>query len=328
MSASGEPANEVAPSSRRIQVGVSACLLGKRVRYDGGHKWNRIVADCLARWFELVPVCPEVAIGLGTPRKPIRLAGAPESPRAIGIQNESLDVTERLTEYARRMAGELGDISGYLFKGKSPSCGMERVRVYGRGGAPRRIGRGLYAAEIMRSHPLLPVADEDRLHDPVRRENFIERLYAYRHWQDLLEKGVSAEALVEFHIRHKLIVMAHGACHARALEHLVAQAATRPIESLAADYAASFMNALSFRATRSRHTAVLFHTVGYLNGHLDSQAKAELVDLIHAYRQGLVPRSVPVTLLRRHFQRHPEPFIDKQLYLTWQPLWISFGSHR
>lgn len=308
-------------------MGVSACLLGQPVRYDGGHKRHRFVADCLDRYFALVAVCPENAIGLGTPRKPIRLVGAPESPRAIGIDSESLDVTGQLMEYGRRMAVRLGSISGYVFKSKSPSCGMERIKVYGRGGSPRRIGRGLYAAEIMRANPLLPVEDEDRLNDPARRENFIERLHAYRRWQDLIADGITPEALVEFHARHKLILMAHGAHRARALECLLAHAGSRPIWPLAAEYGASFMNALRFRASRSRHTEVLFHTMSYLKRHLDRQAKAELAELIHEYRQGVVPLSVPITLMRRHFQRHPEPLIGKQHYLTWQPPWLSFGNH-
>lgn len=306
---------------------MSACLLGEPVRFDARHKRDRFVTDCLARYFKLIPVCPEVAIGLGIPREPIHLVGSAQGPQAIGTRNATLDVTEPLAEYGRRMARELGDISGYLFKSNSPSCGVERVKVYRRSGSPNRNGRGIYAAEIMRANPLLPVEEEGRLSDPVLRENFIERLCAYRHWQDLVDAGVTPEALVDFHTRHKLVLMAHGVQRARALGRLVAQVGSRSIESLAAGYGASFMNALSYRATRSRHVNVLFHAMGYLKRHLDSQDKAELVDLIHAYRQGLAPLIVPVTLLRQHFRRHPEPYIDKQFYLTWQPAGLGLWNH-
>lgn len=245
----------------------------------------------------------------------------------VGTRSTSLDVTEPLAEYGRRMARELGDISGYLFKSKSPSCGMERVKIHGRSGPPRRIGRGIYAAEIMRANPLLPVEDEGRLNDRMRREGFIERLYAYRRWQDLMDDaGVTPEALSEFHARHKLILMAHGLRQAENLGRLVVQAESRPIESLAAEYGASFMNALRYRATRRRHADALFHAMGYLMRCLDSRDKAELVTLIHAYRQGLAPRITPIMLLRYHFRRHPEPNMNNQLYLTWQPAGLSFWN--
>ncbi|WP_050756140.1 YbgA family protein [Nitrococcus mobilis] len=312
---------------RRIRVGVSACLLGEPVRFNAGHKRDRFVSDRLARYFELVPVCPEVAIGLGIPREPIRLVGEPQRPKAVGTRHESADVTSPLAEYARRMARELGDISGYIFKSKSPSCGMERVKVYGRDGSLRGSGRGIYAAEIMRANSLLPVEEEGRLNDPALRENFIERLYAYRRWQELLEEGVTPEALVAFHTRHKLILMAHGTHRAKGLGRLIAQVGSQPIEPLTVEYGAGFMNALACRATRSQHTDVLFHVMGYLKRQLDSEDKAELVALIHDYRQGVVPLIVPVTLLRHHFRRHPEPYIDKQLYLSWQPAGLSLWNH-
>lgn len=310
----------------RIRIGVSACLLGEHVRFDSGHKRDQFVAECLAQYFELVPVCPEVAIGLGIPREPIHLVGSVQSPRAVGTRDESLDVTERLAAYGRRMACELGAISGYLFKSQSPSCGTERVRVYRRVGAPLRNGRGIYAAEIMRRLPQLPVEEEGRLHDPALREHFIERLYAYRRWQDLLEAGVTADGLVAFHTRHKLILMAHGFQRARELGRLVSKAGRCHIGPLAAEYGRRFMHALNFRPTRLRHTDVLFHLLGYLKQRLDSGDREELVALINDYRQGRVPLIVPITLLRHHFRHHPDPYIDQQLYLCQQPPGLSFWN--
>ena len=311
-----------------IRIGVSACLLGDQVRYDGGHKRSPFVSEGLRDYFELLPVCPEVAIGLGVPREPIRLVGSPERPRAVGTRDAELDVTDALDAYGRRMASELPDISGYVLKSQSPSCGMERVRVYGNGGgAPTRAGRGIYAAAFMEAAPLLPVEEEGRLNDPVLRENFIERVYAFRRWQELLAGGLSPERLVDFHTRHKLILMAHGPERMRELGRLVAEAGQRPIEALAQEYGGRFMKALGYRATRRRHTDVLFHLMGFLKRHLESDDKAELVDLIHSYRRGLVPLIVPVTLLRHHFRRHPDPYVDRQLYLSWQPAGLSLWNH-
>ncbi len=310
-----------------IRLGVSACLLGQAVRFDAGHKHDRFVADILSEYFELLPVCPEVAIGLGTPRPPIRLVGDPDHPHAVGTRDAGVDVTDALAEYGRTMARRLEGISGYILKSKSPSCGMERVKVYGESGMPAGKGTGIYAAEIMRHNPLLPVEEEGRLNDPVLRENFIERVYAYRRWQELMAEGVTAESLVEFHTRHKLILMAHGKEQLRELGRMVARAGSEPIEQLAEAYGVRFMAALRHRATRRRHTDVLFHALGYLKRHLDAGDKAEMVELIHEYRQARVPLIVPVTLLRHHFRRHPEPYMDRQLYLTWQPAGLSLWNH-
>jgi uncharacterized protein YbbK (DUF523 family) len=180
-----DPSAPAAP----IRIGVSACLLGQEVRYDAGHKREAIVADVLPRYFEMVPVCPEVAIGMGVPRQPIRLEGMPDAPRAVGVETRTLDVTDRLWAYGRETAGRLADISGYVFKSESPSCGMQRVKLYAADGRAVETGTGIYAAEIMRAMPLLPVEEEGRLRNPLLRERFIERVYAYRRWQDLRRKG-------------------------------------------------------------------------------------------------------------------------------------------
>ncbi|MDZ7811537.1 MAG: DUF523 and DUF1722 domain-containing protein [Arhodomonas sp.] len=308
-------------------MGVSACLLGQEVRFDSGHKRDRFVSDVLSQYFEMIPVCPEVAIGLGTPRPPIRLVGEPAHPRAVGTRDAANDVTDALAEYGRTMARRLAGISGYILKSKSPSCGMERVKVYNDAGNPVGSGTGIYAAEIMADNPMLPVEEEGRLNDPVLRENFIERIYAYHRWQRMMAEGVSAEALVDFHTRHKLILMAHGPEQMRALGRLVARAGSEPVEELAEEYGQAFMEALRYRATRRRHTNVMQHIMGYLKTVLDAGDKAELVALIEDYRQGRVPLIVPVTLLRHHFRRHPEPYIDRQLYLTWQPAGLSLWNH-
>ncbi|KAB7619532.1 YbgA family protein [Alkalilimnicola sp. S0819] len=309
-----------------IRLGVSSCLLGEQVRFDSGHKRSPFIADVLATYFEFVPVCPEVAIGLSIPRPPIRLEGDPEHPRAVGARDASFDVSERLRDFGRRMSRELPSISGYIFKSKSPSCGMERVKVYGEKGMPAKLGRGLYAAEIMAANPLLPCEEEGRLNDPVLRENFLGRVYAYRRWQELLAKGLSAEALVRFHSRHKYLLMAHGKERLRALGRLIARAGSLPLEELAGQYGALFMDTLAYRATRRRHTDVLFHLFGYLKRELDAEGKAEMVELIHDYREGRVPLIVPITLLRHHFRRHPSAYVAEQFYLHWAPAGLSLWN--
>jgi uncharacterized protein YbgA (DUF1722 family)/uncharacterized protein YbbK (DUF523 family) len=303
----------------RIRIGVSSCLLGERVRFDGQHKRDPFVSEILAEYFELVPVCPEVAIGLGVPRPPIRLVGDPAQPRAVGVRDPGLDVTPALAAYGRQMAAELAGISGYVLKAKSPSCGMERVKVYPIAGGAGRPGRGIYADALIRACPLLPVEEEGRLHDAALRENFIGRVHALHRWQQLLAQGVSAQRLVEFHTRHKLILMAHSKERLRELGRLIAAAGTVPAEQLAERYGAAFMQALRYRATRRRHTDVLFHVLGYLKRSLDAADKAELVASIESFRLGEVPLIVPVTLLRHHFRRHPHPYIDTQLYLSLPP---------
>lgn len=302
----------------RIRIGISSCLLGERVRYDGNHKQDSFIRETLGRVFDFIAVCPEVAIGMGVPRPPIRLTGDPQSPRVVGVQDPALDVTAALTAYGRRMALELDGISGYIFKGKSPSCGLRRVKVYG-GGAPSMRGTGVYAREIVQRRPLLPAEEEGRLGDPVLRENFIARVFAYRRWQSLLASGFSVGKLVEFHTAHKLSLMSHGTEYYRALGRLVADAKSHRPAVLCERYGAAFMAALQRSATHKRHTDVLMHVMGYLKTRLDKGDKAELLEVIESYRLGHVPLIVPITLLRHYFRRFPDEYIAKQVYLNPHP---------
>ncbi|MEK7323426.1 MAG: DUF523 and DUF1722 domain-containing protein [Pseudomonadota bacterium] len=304
--------------SDRIRIGISSCLLGQQVRYDGNHKHDAFITDTLGAVFDFIAVCPEVAIGMGVPRPPIRLTGDVQAPRAVGVQDPALDVTAALTAYGRRMALELDGISGYIFKGKSPSCGLRRVKVYG-GGAPSMQGIGLYAREIVQRRPLLPAEEEGRLGDPVLRENFIARVFAYRRWHALLADGFSVGKLVAFHTAHKLSLMAHGTEYYRALGRLVAEAKSQRPAALCEHYGGEFMAALRRPASRKRHTDVLMHVMGYLKTRLDRGDKAELLELIEAYRVGHVPLIVPITLLKHYFRRFPDEYIAKQVYLNPHP---------
>jgi uncharacterized protein YbgA (DUF1722 family)/uncharacterized protein YbbK (DUF523 family) len=302
-----------------IRVGISSCLLGQEVRFDGGHKHDSYITGTLGQYFEFVPVCPEMAVGLGKPREPIRLEGDPQRPRAVGTRSKDLDVTDALDAYGRRMGSELAGISGYLFKRASPSCGMERVKVYAKGGMPSKQGVGIYARAFMETQPLLPVEEEGRLGDPVLRENFIQRVFVYHRWQQLAAGGLTAAGLVEFHTRHKLIVMAHNQAAYRRLGQLVAGAGRGAVDSLSGEYVEGLMQTLAKRASRKGHANVLSHLMGYLKRSIDGADKAELVETIDAYRRGLVPLVVPVTLLRHHFRRHPHPYVEGQYYLEPHP---------
>ena len=310
----------------RIRIGISSCLLGERVRFDGNHKQDHYVSDTLGEVFEFVPVCPEIGIGLGVPRPTIRLVGDAAAPRAVGVKMPDLDVTDRLVHYGKQAAAKLNDLGGYIFKSKSPSCGMERVRLYDGNGGGTKQGVGLYAREIMRALPLLPVEEEGRLGDPVLRDNFLERVFVYHRWRLLDRRRLTARALVEFHTRHKLILMAHGAEHYRALGRLVATAGTRPMPELAPEYAAALMAALRHRATPRRHANVLMHIMGYLKTRLNHEDKQELLELIEGYRLGRLPRVVPVTLLKHHFRKYPNDYIAGQLYLNPSPAELKLRS--
>lgn len=303
-----------------IRIGISACLLGQEVRFDGGHKRDTFITGTLSRYFEFVPVCPELAIGLGVPREPIKLVGTAQDIRVVGIRHPDLDVTEKLRDYGRHMAGRLNDLCGYIFKARSPSCGMERVKLYpARGGAPSLRGTGQYAQAFMAFAPLVPAEEEGRLNDPVLRENFLERVFVYRRWRALEADGVSARRLVEFHTRHKFLVLAHGIAAYQELGRLVAGTDRRRAGPAGREYATRLMQVLKKPATRRGHANVLHHFQGYLKRHLDAADKAELREVIEHYRSGHLPLVVPVTLLRHHFRRHPDPYIEQQVYLNPYP---------
>lgn len=307
-------------SSSRLKLGISACLLGEPVQFNGGHKRSSLCSDVLSQHFDLVPVCPEVAIGLGTPRETIRLVGAPDSPRATGSRHVELDVTDALAAFGRQTAERLDDICGFILMQKSPSCGMQRVKVYTADGQPQPGGgSGIFAAALMRARPELPVEEDGRLHDPVLRENFLTRVFAYAEWRRLQAAGLSRQALVAFHARYKYLLMATAPLQYRELGRLVADLAAQPLDEIAPRYFSQFMAALQRTATRGTHSNALQHLSGYLKRALGSAERQELQRLIDDYRRGIVPLIVPMTLLKHHFRRHPHDYVAQQAYLQPHP---------
>lgn len=317
----------LANATRKPKIGISACLLGSEVRFNGGHKESRLCSRALATYFDFVGVCPEVAIGLGVPREPIRLVGNPEAPRAIGTVNSSLDVTRQLADYGSRMANELNDISGYIFMQQSPSCGVNRVKVYQENGRPSEPkGQGIFAREFCKHHPNLPVEEDGRLNDPVLRENFLTRVFAYAQWQQLRKDGLTRHGLIEFHSRYKYLLMATNVLQYKALGRLLGNMAKHDIKPLAEQYFSELMAALKTCATRRTHSNVLQHLSGYFKQSLSSADKQELQQLIGQYRQGIVPLIVPMTLLKHHLRQHPDQYISRQVYLQPHPESLSLRN--
>lgn len=314
---SASPGGEQIPDT--LKLGVSACLLGRNVRYDGGHKRNRFITDSLADYFELVPFCPEVAIGMGTPRQPVRLVGDARNPRALGVVTPELDVSQPLRNYGKGVAGDIHELCGFIFKKDSPSCGMERVKVYNDKGLPVRSGTGLFAREIITAHPLLPVEEEGRLNDADLRVNFITRVYVRARWKAQAAAGFSKAGLLEFHAAHKYLLMAHSTVAYQQLGRLLADLTRASLADIAERYIAALMQALRKPATRKGHANVLQHLLGYLKRDLDSAHRVDLDDAIDAYRRGEFPLVVPMRMLQHHFTVHPHPYIDQQVYLNLVP---------
>jgi uncharacterized protein YbgA (DUF1722 family)/uncharacterized protein YbbK (DUF523 family) len=315
---------------QKIRLGISACLLGQQVRFDGGHQLDRFITDTLGRYVEFVPVCPEVECGLGVPREAMRLVGEPSAPRLMTVRTK-IDHTERMVKWAENRVRELAqeELCGFIFKSKSPSSGMERVRVYREPaqGAPVIKGVGMFARIFMEHFPLLPVEDEGRLHDPILRENFIERIFVFQRWRELLAASPGRGGLVAFHTRHKLLILAHSTEHYRELGKLVAQAKELPAPELYERYQSRLMEALRLKATPKKNTNVLHHLMGYFKQELTAEEKQELLEIIENYRQGYVPLVVPVTLINHYVRKYHQPYLQEQFYLHPHPAELQLRNH-
>lgn len=311
-----------------IRMGISTCLMGEKVRHDGGHKLDRYLMDTLGRYFDYVPVCPEFECGLGVPRESMRLAGNAESPRLVTTKS-NVDMTERMTEWARKRVRELEaeNLCGFIFKSKSPSSGMMRVKVYSESGMPSKTGVGIFAREFMSHFPLLPVEEEGRLHDPGLRENFIERVFALKRWRDNLAGGRKRGALVKFHSENKLLIMAHSQKHLREMGGLVAGAKDLPVAELFESYQFLLMEALELRASTAKNTNVLHHIMGYFKRDITSDEKQELLEVIGSYRKGIVPLIVPITLLGHYVRKYKPPYLLNQHYLQPHPVELALRNH-
>lgn len=312
----------------KIKIGISSCLLGEKVRYDAGHQLDRYITDTLGQYFEWMPVCPEVEYGLPVPREPMRLVGDPDSPRLITIRT-GIDHTEGMLKWAEGKLKEIEkeELCGFIFKSRSPSSGIRGVKVYTLSGMPSQRGIGLFGRAFMNKFPVIPVIDDDRLHDPGLRENFIERVFVYKRWQEFIKKGGLIRDLVAFHTEHKLLILSHSPKHFSVLGQLIAKPKHFKPEDLNAEYINLLMECLRLVATVKKNTNVLQHIIGYFKNQLSSDDKKELLEVIENYHKGYIPLIVPVVLVKHYVRKFNEPYLQRQYYLNPHPLELMLRNH-
>jgi uncharacterized protein YbgA (DUF1722 family)/uncharacterized protein YbbK (DUF523 family) len=312
----------------KIPIGISTCLLGENVRYNGGHALDRFLRDTLGKYVLYVPVCPEVECGFGIPRETFRLVGDPKEPRLV-TSHTGVDHTERMEAWARKRVEELENdgLCGFIFKSDSPSSGMERVKVYDEKGVPRKIGAGVFARIFMEHFPLTPVEEDGRLHDPILRENFIDRIFTYRRYREAMEGEKHMGNLVEFHTMNKLLLMAHSPKHLQQMGQLVAHAKQLSKKEFITQYEKLLMEAMSLKPSTAKHTNVLQHIMGYFKKDLSTDEKQELLEVVDEYRKGLIPLIVPVTLMNHYVRKYDEAYLKEQVYLNPHPLELQLRNH-
>jgi uncharacterized protein YbgA (DUF1722 family)/uncharacterized protein YbbK (DUF523 family) len=320
--------NKKSPEKGQLRLGISSCLLGNEVRFDGGHKRDSFSVEMLGKFVDWVPVCPEVEAGMGIPRPAMRLVDSGDGVRLVEIRSEA-DHTRSMEKYAAQRVRALGklDLCGYVLKKGSPSCGMSRVKIYGAKKMPTTKGVGLYASALLGAYPSLPVEEEGRLHDARLRENFIERIFAYRRLRDLFQGRWSAAGVIEFHSRHKLQLMAHSTESYRSLGREVASIKGTPRPIFRDTYMKGFMEALAQLASRGRNANALNHAAGHLKKYLDSSSRMELAGIIDEYRQELVPLVVPITLLRHYVRQLEVDYLEGQTFLEPHPKELMLRNH-
>ncbi len=306
--------------NNRIKLGIAKCLLGEKVRYDGTHKLDRYLRDTLGQYVEWLPVCPEVETGMTIPREPVRLVGDVDAPRLVG-RKSGHDWTESMQKWGMKRLKDLEteDICGYIFKYGSPSSGMSRIKVYNEKVMPRHDGVGMWARMVMERFPQLPFEDDGRLHDPRIRENFISRIFTLKRWRDAMADGRTPGKLVDFHTRHKMLIMAHNVELYRTMGKLVAMSGAAEIDGLAEQYFAMLLKALAYKHTIKKNANVLMHAAGYFKKDITSPEKAELLELTKQYQRGLVPLIVPITLINHYVAKYGKDYLATQYYLSPYP---------
>lgn len=320
--------SEVAMETK-IKIGVSSCLLGEKVRWNGDHKQDRYVREVLANYFEYIPVCPEMEVGMGVPRETVALYGDLEKQRMVSKKTQT-DWTKPMEQYIKGRINSLthDELCGYIFKSKSPSCGLGRVPVYSEFGSHKvRHGPGLFAKAFTRKFPLIPTEDEGRLNDPRIRENFIVKVFSFYRLQNLLNKGFSSGALVKFHTQHKFLLLAHSRKHYSALGELVAHTKAFKPSELKEKYGNIFMEAFSLKSTPKKNTDVLLHMMGFLKKILTKGEKEDILSTIEDYRKELLPLIVPVTLIRHQVNKHNIEYLADQVYLNPHPKELMLRNH-
>jgi uncharacterized protein YbgA (DUF1722 family)/uncharacterized protein YbbK (DUF523 family) len=312
---------------QKIKIGVSSCLLGKEVRYNGGHSHDRYVTGTLGQYFIFVDVCPEVEAGFGIPRETLRLVGNPDAPRLMTTKTKK-DFTDKMQKWAEKRVLELEkeNLCGFIFKKGSPSSGMERVRVYTDKGMPSNRGSGMFARAFMDHFPLIPAEEDGRLNDSALRENFIERIFALRRWRLMAAERKKLGNLVAFHTAHKLQIMSHSVKHYREMGRLVAHGKELDLPDLYKQYEALLMQALSLQATVKKNVNVLQHMAGYFKKQLNKDEKQELQEVIEQYHSHLTPLIVPITLVNHYVRKYDQEYLKEQFYLHPHPIELKLRN--
>lgn len=305
----------------KIKIGISSCLLGEKVRYNGDLKLDSYITDILGKYFEWIPVCPETEYGLPVPREPMRLVGQADSPRLLTVRTGS-DHTEGMLKWTdnRLMELESRGLCGFIFKSKSPSCGLKSAKIYNSSGKGMKKGAGFFAGAFMKHFPCIPAAEEEFLSDPDIRGNFIERIFVYKRWQDFIAHGGKLKDLLDFHAEHKLLVMSHSPKYAKNLGNLSANRDNYAPEELAEKYINILSDALKLPATVKNHTNVLQHIAGYFKKKLSPAQKQELKETIECYLRGQIPLTAPVELINLYVRLYDEPYLKRQVYLNPHPI--------
>jgi uncharacterized protein YbgA (DUF1722 family)/uncharacterized protein YbbK (DUF523 family) len=311
-----------------LRIGISACLLGENVRYNGGHKLDRFLTDTLGQYVSYVPVCPEAECGLGIPRETMRLVGDANNPRLV-TTNTGIDHTQRMIEWAekRLKALEKENLCGFIFKSDSPSSGMERVKVYNDKGMAEKKGVGIFARAFMDHFPRIPVEEEGRLHDPKLRENFIENIFTFQRWRDMLDSKPKLRHLVDFHTRNKLLILSHNPAIYSKMGKLVAGASKMDFQEACDQYEQLLQESLRLKTTIKKNINVLQHVMGFFKKDVSSDEKAELLEIIDRYRDGHVPLIVPVTLLNHYVRKYNQPYLAAQTYLNPHPVALKLRNY-
>ncbi len=314
--------------SEKIKIGISSCLLGNDVRWNGGHKRDRYLTDTLGQFVEWVPVCPEVEVGLGIPRETLRLVGDPEDPQLLTTKTK-IDHTDSMKKWARGRLKELAqeDLCGFVFKSDSPSSGMVRVKVYGKKGMPQKKGVGIFARAFMDHFPLIPVEDDGRLRNPLIRENFIEQVFTLKRWRDTRARRSCVGNVVDFHSRNKLVLMAHSPKHLKQMGAMTAQGKGMGCSLLYLEYEKLLLEALRLKTTIKKHYNVMLHMLGYFRQDLSADEKQELLAVMGHYKEQLVPLVVPLTLFKHYVRKYDQPYLAQQTYLNPHPVDLKLRNH-
>lgn len=311
-----------------LKIGISSCLLGNSVRYDGGHKLDRFLTDTLGEFINFIPICPETECGLGIPRDPIRLEGNIHNPELIVIETR-IDITKKMKQWCIKRLNELKreNLCGFIFKSKSPSCGLKHVGIYNDKGIPVHRGTGLFARHFVNSFPFIPVEDEENLHNPGHRENFIERIFILKRWMDTTKGKQTPGKLVKFHTENKLLFFAHSEKHYRQMGRIVAGAGENDIKEIYKIYEETMLEAIKLKTTPNKHTNVLMHMMGYFKKVLSFNKKQELLEKINEYKNGFIPLIVPVTLINDYVKKYDEPYLKNHTYLNPDPVELKLRNH-